>query len=115
MGNITYPVACLEFNGQVKANAPLDSNDFLQQFTLALQNDDAFANAAATFHGTEEWGTTEPDNLPELWENVTADELAINLTDFFMQDYREWKALTDRGREHNPWLVISEDESIVVS
>ena len=107
MGNISYPVACLEFNGQVKANAPLDSGDFIQQFTLAMMNDDAFADAAAKFHGI--------DDLPTVWEDVTYEEIAINLTDFFMQDYREWKALTDRGREHNPWLVISEDESIVVS
>lgn len=102
-----YPVATVSFQGVDMATGRLDSGEFVQGIVKAMHQNDEFATAMADFF--------DPESNNEIWEDTTYEEIAIDIADFCKADYREWKALKSRGREDGGWVVISEDESIVIS
>lgn len=104
-----YPVAELSYNGgEVDITGKLDSPDFLHQIIQAMQTNYGFAQAMA------DWFDPEYNDM--VWEDTTYEEIAVEMVDWFKSDYREYKALESRGRASSEgWIVISEDESIVVS
>lgn len=102
-----YPVVTLSFEGEDLASGILDSGEFIQDIVKAMHQNDEFAMAMADFFN--------PETNNETWEDTTYEEVAIGIVDFCKDQYREWKSLQSRGREDNPFVIISEDESIVIS
>lgn len=105
--DISYPWVTLEFHGEIKAYGNLKDSSLVQNIMEAMRRDDAFAKAMSDFYNPE-YTTME-------WDYSIYEEIALGIVDFCKADYREWKALKSRGREDNAWVVISEDESIVIS
>ena len=60
------------------------------------------------------WVRQNPEYTTMEWDYSIYEEIAIGIVDFCKADYREWMALKSRGREDGDWVVISEDESIVI-
>jgi hypothetical protein len=104
--NIKYPVVTLSSEGE-NITGRLDSGEFIQAIVKAMHQNDEFAMAMANFF--------DPEINNEIWEDTTYEEVAIGIIDFCKDQYREWKSLQSRGREDNPFIIISEDESIVIS
>ena len=105
---IAYPWVTVEFHGEIKAYGSLkDDASLIKNIMEAMRRDDAFAKAMSDFYNPE-YTTME-------WDYSTYEEIAIGIVDFCKADYREWAALKSRGREDGDWVVISEDESIVIS
>lgn len=102
-----YPVVTLSFEGEDMATGRLDSEEFVQGIVKAMHQNDEFAMAMADFF--------DPETNNEAWEDTTYEAVATGIVDFCKSDYREWEALKSRGREDGDWVVISEDESIVIS
>ena len=102
-----YPVVTVSFHGADMATGRLDSGELVQGIVQAMHQNDEFAMAMANFF--------DPEINNEIWEDTTYEEIAIGIVDFCKDQYREWKALQSRGREDNPFVIISEDESIVIS
>ena len=104
-----YPIVELSYNGgEVVITGKLDSPDFLHQIIQAMQINDGFAQAMVDWF--------DPDYNNMTWEDTTYEDVAIDMVDWFESDYEEYKALESRGRASSDgWVVISEDESIVVS
>lgn len=106
--DITYPWVTVEFHGEIKAYGSLkDDASLIKNIMEAMRRDDAFAKAMSDFYNPE-YTTME-------WDYSTYEEIALGIVDFCKSDYREWEALKSRGREDGDWVVISEDESIVIS
>ena len=101
-----YPVVTLSFKGKDIATGNLDSGEFVQGIVKAMHQNDEFATAMGDFF--------DPEINNEIWEDTTYEEVAIGIVDFCEDQYREWKSLQSRGREDSPFVVISEDESIVI-
>lgn len=104
--NVKYPVVTLSSERE-NITGRLDSGEFIQAIVKAMHQNDEFAMAMANFF--------DPEINNEIWEDTTYEEVAIGIIDFCKDQYREWKSLADRGREDNPFIIISEDESIVIS
>lgn len=102
-----YPVATVSFHDVDMATGRLDSEEFVQGIVKAMHQNDEFATAMADFF--------DPETNNEIWEDTTYEEVAIGIVDFCKDQYREWESLQSRGREDNPFIIISEDESIVIS
>ena len=105
--DITYPWVTVEFHGDIKAYGNLKDAALVQNIMEAMRRDDAFAKAMSDFYNPE-YTTME-------WDYSIYEEIALGIVDFCKDQYREWKSLVERGREDNPFVVISEDESIVIS
>lgn len=106
-GSSEYPVVTLTYHEEDIASGRLDSAAFVQSIVAAMHGDNSFAEAMADFF--------DPEINNEIWEDTTYEEIAIGIVDFCKSQYREWKALQSRGREDNPFIIISDDESIVIS
>ena len=96
-----YPVATVSFHGVDMATGSLDSGEFVQGIVKAMPQNDEFATAMADFFN--------PEINNEIWEDTTYEEVAIGIVDFCKDMYVE---STNDGE---PFVVISEDESIVIS
>lgn len=105
--DITYPWVTVEFHGEIKAYGNLKDASLVMNIMEAMRRDDAFAKAMSDLYNPE-YTTME-------WDYSIYEEIALGIVDFCKDQYREWKSLTERGREDAPFVVISEDESIVIS
>lgn len=105
--DITYPWVTVEFHGEIKAYGNLKDASLIKNIMEAMRRDDAFAKAMSDFYNPE-YTTME-------WDYSIYEEIALGIVDFCKDQYREWQSLTERGREDNPFIIISEDESIVIS
>jgi len=105
--DIAYPWVTVEFHGEIKAYGNLKDASLVMNIMEAMRRDDAFAKAMSDFYNPE-YTTME-------WDYSIYEEIALGIVDFCKDQYREWKSLTNRGREDNPFVIISEDESIVIS
>ena len=105
---VKYPYAYVDFNGITKFAGKLDSIKFLRNLIKAMHNDDDFAVAMAELMDFNELVTG-------FWEDTDYEDVAIDAVYWFKSDYREWYGLRERGREDNDWVIVSDDESIVVS
>lgn len=104
---IAYPWVTVEFHGEIKAYGSLKDDSLVHNIMEAMRRDDAFAKAMSDLYNPE-YTTME-------WDYSIYEEIALGIVDFCKADYREWEALKSRGREDGDWVVISEDESIVIS
>ncbi len=96
-----YPVATISFHGVDMATGRLDSGEFVQGIVKAMHQNDEFATAMADFF--------DPGTNNAIWEDTTYEEVATGIVDFCKDMYVE------STNEGEPFVVISEDESIVIS